>query len=415
MEFQLKTLTPLWTGGVEASLMNCIHETGIIGSLRWWYEAILRGMGNDVCNPTADNSAERCPRGNDFCNVCHLFGATGNQRNFRLRLGRGKPLVVDGSNILIPSGRIHRRSGESRAGGWYLMVSSVMGDEIPMRIIPLAESKKLSHLRLILALVERHAAVGGKIANGYGVFEVQENGQSLAIEDALKSISILQRESQRESSLPDLRDFYFAKFRFHTPKEDSNWWQSIQGISQAWAGEVTDGDEKVNVYHRNSDNNKMRCELTKRRLTDIINDGLLPLAPAVRNYLRFQWFPTRFRSGSASRNIEKFIFGCTNRYENTASKINVSHAYLVENGDWEFRVWGWIPCRLPSDFHRSREEFLTDLQSALTDETACRRIFGKNSPVLISLTEWHSLDSNQHDGLAYLKELLGATDEGGVA
>ena len=60
MEFQLKTLTPLWTGGVEASLMNRIHETGIIGSLRWWYEAILRGMGNDVCNPTADNSAERC-------------------------------------------------------------------------------------------------------------------------------------------------------------------------------------------------------------------------------------------------------------------------------------------------------------------------------------------------------------------
>ena len=61
------------------------------------------------------------------------------------------------------------------------MVSSVMGDEIPMRIIPLAESKKLSHLRLILALVERHAAVGEN-RNGYGVFEVRENGQSLAIE-----------------------------------------------------------------------------------------------------------------------------------------------------------------------------------------------------------------------------------------
>ena len=41
LEIRLKTLTPLWTGGVSGQC-DRVHETGIIGSLRWWYEAIVR-------------------------------------------------------------------------------------------------------------------------------------------------------------------------------------------------------------------------------------------------------------------------------------------------------------------------------------------------------------------------------------
>ncbi|MGQ9833224.1 MAG: type III-B CRISPR module RAMP protein Cmr1, partial [Candidatus Villigracilaceae bacterium] len=39
MEIQLKTLTPLWTGGIDGTT-DRLHETGLIGSLRWWYEAL---------------------------------------------------------------------------------------------------------------------------------------------------------------------------------------------------------------------------------------------------------------------------------------------------------------------------------------------------------------------------------------
>jgi CRISPR-associated protein Cmr1 len=42
LSITLKTLTPLWTGGADGKV-DRIHETGIIGSLRWWYEAIVRG------------------------------------------------------------------------------------------------------------------------------------------------------------------------------------------------------------------------------------------------------------------------------------------------------------------------------------------------------------------------------------
>lgn len=47
MQIKIQTLTPLWTGGVDGK-MDRIHETGIIGSMRWWYEAIVRDWGGHV-------------------------------------------------------------------------------------------------------------------------------------------------------------------------------------------------------------------------------------------------------------------------------------------------------------------------------------------------------------------------------
>ena len=34
LELKLKTLTPIWTGNVDQKY-DRLHETGIIGSLRW--------------------------------------------------------------------------------------------------------------------------------------------------------------------------------------------------------------------------------------------------------------------------------------------------------------------------------------------------------------------------------------------
>lgn len=45
MRLTLKTLTPLWTGGLDAGQSDRIHEARFIDNLPWWYEAILRGDG----------------------------------------------------------------------------------------------------------------------------------------------------------------------------------------------------------------------------------------------------------------------------------------------------------------------------------------------------------------------------------
>lgn len=63
--------------------------TGIMGSLRWWFEVLVRGLGGKACDPTVDGV--RCPENNKqphepghHCVVCELFGCTGWARKFRL-------------------------------------------------------------------------------------------------------------------------------------------------------------------------------------------------------------------------------------------------------------------------------------------------------------------------------------------
>ncbi|MGQ9775568.1 type III-B CRISPR module RAMP protein Cmr1, partial [Chloroflexus sp.] len=97
MELKIATLTPLWTGGIDGKV-DRIHETGILGSLRWWYEAIVRGLGGEACDPSAgtcrfdaeqyaaSKAADERQRLRDagLCDVCQVFGATGWRRRFRV-------------------------------------------------------------------------------------------------------------------------------------------------------------------------------------------------------------------------------------------------------------------------------------------------------------------------------------------
>ncbi|MCS6826893.1 MAG: type III-B CRISPR module RAMP protein Cmr1, partial [Caldilinea sp.] len=100
MEIELKTLTPLWTGGVEAGKVDRIHETGILGSLRWWFEVLVRGLGGKACDPSkgscgfdeakyrkseAEDERQRL-RDAGLCDVCQVFGATGWRRRFQVRV-----------------------------------------------------------------------------------------------------------------------------------------------------------------------------------------------------------------------------------------------------------------------------------------------------------------------------------------
>ena len=99
MAIKLKTLTPLWTGG-EDGKVDRIHETGILGSLRWWYEVIVRGLDGHACDPSqgecrfdddkyaksrATNERKRLQDAG-LCDVCQVFGATGWRRRFRLEV-----------------------------------------------------------------------------------------------------------------------------------------------------------------------------------------------------------------------------------------------------------------------------------------------------------------------------------------
>lgn len=103
LEFKLKTLAPIWTGGVEGKDEK-LHLPGIKGSIRWWMETLVRGLGYYACNPGSKNSKDKCEFDTkayektnnlyaelkNICPVCQIFGCTGWSGKIILRIDEKK-------------------------------------------------------------------------------------------------------------------------------------------------------------------------------------------------------------------------------------------------------------------------------------------------------------------------------------
>lgn len=196
MEIKLRTLTHVWTGGVDGEV-DRIHETGIVGSLRWWYEAIVRGLGGDACDPSKGkcsfNLAKyRGSKAEDerqrLCDVCRVFGATGWRRRFRLRVAEKRMSHANISNQPLEG-------------------------EFVIRIEPLIPSFFPEVIAGLIQFVADWAALGARPQMGFGVVE-PVNGRI----DTKPFYDWVTAVAERPSShdLPSLRNMFFA--RIHPKK-----------------------------------------------------------------------------------------------------------------------------------------------------------------------------------------------------
>ena len=142
-EWKFRALTDIWTGDANRSADRLI-PTGIMGSLRWWFEVLVRGLNGKACDPTAREV--RCPQDTrkkptdpcHHCVVCELFGCTGWARKFRLM-------------ILDDEGDIIRRQ--------------IKADQtFTLRFIPLRRisPEEWCLLDATLRLIADYGAIGGK-------------------------------------------------------------------------------------------------------------------------------------------------------------------------------------------------------------------------------------------------------------
>ena len=338
----IKIKTPVWTGNIDQK-SELLQSTGIMGSFRWWTEAILRGMDRYTCDPTSE---ERCPKEvknkKYYCSACLIFGATGIRRTFRLNMSGGGSTFSGSAINIKPSGRNR---------GWYLG-SGVVG-EIDLKITPLDKDFDESLVLLPLVIASNWGGIGAKTQHGYGVVKVEnypevsfeqfENAiEKLTNEDKLSKIGINLRQ-QNSDTLPNLKEMFFAKVQFEAEDE---WWKRVNGIAP-----------------RKQDN--YRGYVNDPRMVKWIESGSVPIAPAIKNWLRYKEGTKLWRANDQNQNrkIANWLFG-TIKYGKTASKISVSCAYRVSNDLWEFRIWGWVPKDgLPAGF--DRDGFLDDLKRAL--------------------------------------------------
>lgn len=135
-QWTLKALSPIWTGDANRQGDQLI-PTGLLGSIRWWFEVLVRGLDGQACDPS--EAGNRCPdEKGRHCVVCELFGCTGWARKFRFQ-------VLDKD--------------------YQVLRSAIKADEtFHLRLIPVRpiRDEEWQLLEITFRLIAEFAAIGGK-------------------------------------------------------------------------------------------------------------------------------------------------------------------------------------------------------------------------------------------------------------
>ncbi len=150
--YQLKALTDLWTGDAGGNPGRLI-TTGLLGSIRWWFEVVVRGLGGHACDPTGTKCEDR-----KHCVVCELFGCTGWARKFRFT-------VLDAAGN-VREGKKEDKKGSTQGKDDNKVISPqiLKGETFSLRFTPLRPicEEEWALLNFTLRLIAEYGAIGGK-------------------------------------------------------------------------------------------------------------------------------------------------------------------------------------------------------------------------------------------------------------
>ena len=220
------TRTPLWTASRDSGKMEAVQASAIIGGLRWWYEAIVRGMGYYTCDPSDQNSA--CQKKDDeppakLCPACQLFGTTGWARRFNLQLTEiGRVYPWPG----IPIGRITAKASEcynqKRENYPTFFFPEGFSGEITLRIVEKFSNSENISLTIcsLLDLISKCGGLGAKTGLGYGLFRLIKKPENLLEENVLLEkikVSLHGAREGKTSELPSLDKFLICNIRTKNP------------------------------------------------------------------------------------------------------------------------------------------------------------------------------------------------------
>lgn len=283
MEIKLKTLTPIWTGGVEAGKMDRIHETGIIGSLRWWYEVIVRGLGGRVCDPSKHECGFDVKKYREsteidehqrlldsgLCEVCQMFGATGWQRRFRVLVKEDRILETQVERSIQAQRTYIDRHKNSRTPTWYFPHPARFGN-FTIYVQSLTPNSQPAIIAGLLQFIAGWASLGARPQMGFGVVELDNEVDLEPFLDWSDGAAGI----HSYPTLPSLKNIFFSHLKLDNA----------------------------------ADRETFNIKYDLRRLF------------------------------SSDKSLRHFIMG-TVEGERVAAKVKVSRPY----SDRTIRVWGWIP------------------------------------------------------------------------
>jgi CRISPR-associated protein Cmr1 len=216
--YQFKALTDLWTGDLKGK-RNRLITTGLLGSIRWWFEVLVRGLGGNACDPTDTKCEDR-----NHCVVCELFGCTGWARKFRFE-------------VLDKNGNIReaRNNAETK-----ISPQIKKDEEFSLRFTPLRPIRveEWTLLDATLRLIADYGAIGGKTVfkptdessragrlhhNDYGLVQMVTSKQydGKGRDDLGKYLSKWRKPKHGEFAWASLQHFWCVNGKY-LAREDNN-------------------------------------------------------------------------------------------------------------------------------------------------------------------------------------------------
>lgn len=213
IDIRIQTLTPLWTGGVETGKVDRLHETGILGSMRWWMEALVRGMGGNACDPTTQQCLYDATKPDDgICDVCRVFGATGWRKRFRLEV-EDHTSPDNTVQPKIQAQRQYNKNERNQIPTWYFpqnVNEKPRSGALTLRIQSLHPDFNAMVIGGLIQFLADWAAIGARPQMGFGVIELANKRiDTHPLYDWLLTTA----DSKSDPKFPSLRNIFLARIQ----------------------------------------------------------------------------------------------------------------------------------------------------------------------------------------------------------
>jgi CRISPR-associated protein Cmr1 len=362
MEIKLQTLTPIWTGGIDAGKCDRIHETSILGSLRWWMEVLVRGMGGDACDPTLQKCLYDSTKvNNGLCNVCQIFGTTGWKRKFRLEVIQDNTQPDVNVSSKLQAERSNNKT--SKPPTWYFpreLEDKPRSGTFTIQIQGLDTKFRPEIIGSLIQFIADCAALGARPQMGFGVVQI---------------------DGKRIDTKP-LYDWLINIVGNHT-------YQELPSLTNVFLVQIQPKSLKTSFQEKDTFNLKydlrqlFRIENTPQQ-SKSENKGLV---------LKMNQNTNRDNN---DKDLRHFLMG-TVANDRMAAKVKISRSY---GNDKLMRVWGWVPDKA--------EVYKNGWSRGEVIDTICQHLKAN-----YNLHSWREMNSerdtvttNQPDVQAFLRSLL---------
>ncbi len=412
MEIHLKTLTPLWTGDIEGKCTK-IKETGIIGSLRWWYEALVRGLGGYACDPTdsecefnynAYRETKNVENGlKDVCEACRLFGCTGWRKKFKLEINPEDRYSYAPFVIAKP------KSSKKQAflgyydntGRTYEKNGGIFGK---LKVDITAQKEDIEGIIDCTLQLSADWGLGAIVQRGFGISSLKREPKSYKKE--LPKFLEFPKKVSYSLPLPQIDHFFFYRIPIRDGHVDTirseigkNVYKTMKAVksgeSLRWPHEqkypyIPSAPWVRRSIRRLFSNN----DVLRHYLMGFVSVKGTPRPVHLKCWQHLIDNDRKNRGKYWCHNCQEGGITEEKILKKVASKINVSHMYdkkfysNEKESKWEMKIWGWIP-DIPNKLNTSRENIQKILKEKLKNENFWKQCFNVNScPVDIDKIKW---------------------------